>query len=224
MRRREVGQCSCIATSWWDLCGPRSHEEPLDKTDSNQTLMANAYVYITADYYQIPELMDLALAKFCKASMYFYQPGFTDVVALVYDSALSRARELRSVFCSIVVRNATSLVTDGTFIDVGVRLPGFMKEILPKLVTEYECRLTEERDGMMKSTSDSPSLALRLETTKAKVAEAEARLRAAEEETAHTRRKVNESKCCRHCGKENNVFFEYDYRAYSLRCVCRTRY
>jgi hypothetical protein len=70
---------------------------------------------------------------------------------------------------------------------------GLMREVFPKLVTEYENRSEMEKRRNTELTTESTSLALRL--------------REAEEETVNMRRKVNESKCCRHCGKENNVFF-----------------
>jgi hypothetical protein len=187
--------------------------------------MANAYVYIVAEYYQIPQLRDLAVSKFCKTSKDFCLPGFKDVVALVYGSeALSTAQELRTAICSTVVRNATALISDGTFMDECVKLPDLMREVFPRLVAEYENRSEMEKRRNTELTTESTSLALRLESTKAEAAGVEARLREAKEETVNTRRKVNESKCCRHCGKENNIFFEYDYSTYSLRCVCRTRY
>jgi hypothetical protein len=33
---------------------------------------------------------------------------------------------------------------------------------------------------------------------------------------------VNNAKCCRHCGLENNVYFEHE--GLPLQCKCRTRY
>ena len=140
--------------------------------------------------------MGLASAKFRKASVYFRQAGFTAVVSMVYDSALSRAQELRSILCSTVLQNAAALITDEPFMNVSVRLPQFIGEVLPSLITEYECRLNEGRDRTTKSISESNSLVLSLERTKAEVAEAEAKLRAAEEETAPTRQTVSDAKCC----------------------------
>lgn len=76
-----------------------------------------------------------------------------------------------------------------------------MTEVFPELVSDYESRLHREKGRNIELTSESTSLELKLESTKAEAAEAQARLREAEEEAVNTRRKVNESKSCRHCGK-----------------------
>jgi thymidylate synthase len=68
-----------------------------------------------------------------------------------------------------------------------------MREVFPKLVTEYENRSEMEKRRNIKLTTESTSLTLRLWEV--------------EEETVNTRWKVNESKCYRHYRKENNVFF-----------------
>jgi formylmethanofuran dehydrogenase subunit E len=74
-----------------------------------------------------------------------------------------------------------------------------MREVFLKLITEYENRSQMEKRRNTELTTESTSLTLRLWEA--------LRLREAEEETINTRQKVNKSKCCQHCGKENNVFF-----------------
>lgn len=111
-----------------------AHEETLDKMNMNQALMANAQVYVAADYYQIPELMRLAVDKFRKRSMKFYQPGFADVVAFVFQCTPNLAPEMKNILGSTFLKNAVSLVSDTTFMDTGDRLSGFFKRALPLVV------------------------------------------------------------------------------------------
>ena len=101
--------------------------------------------------------------------------------------------------------SGAALIADEKFMKTNVRLPAFMNDIIPKLVMDCECRLEEDRDRTTKSISESTSPALSLERAKAEVAEAKTTLRAATEQTILTRRKVNESKSCRHCERESNV-------------------
>ncbi|KAL9608155.1 MAG: hypothetical protein Q9167_006997 [Letrouitia subvulpina] len=118
-----------------------AHEEP-SGGKINAALVANAQVYITADYYQISKLKSFALAKFRDASRYRCEPGFERVVAFVCSTTSRTARELRSLVCSAVIRDAKSLIPyDQQFMEAVVQFPDFMKEVLPNLVAEYECRL-----------------------------------------------------------------------------------
>lgn len=67
-----------------------------------------------------------------------------------------------------------------------VQLPALGWEILPKLVAEHDSRSERNKEQIMELTSDSASLTLGLERTKAEAAEAEARLQAAKEEVVVT--------------------------------------
>ena len=164
-------------------------------------MIANAQVYIIADYYQVSKLKDLATTKFRKASKGFELLGFAEVVNLVYDSeGLDSAQELRSAISANIINNATILTSNESFMQECELRPTLARELLPKLVAEYENKLKKE---------------------KKRSAEAMAKIR----------EDVNNAKCCRHCGKESNVYFQDDYgisgmseEAHSLRCVCRTRY
>ncbi|KAL9613573.1 MAG: hypothetical protein Q9167_001906 [Letrouitia subvulpina] len=199
-----------------------AHEEPLDKMNINHVLKANVQVCVAADYYQIPGLMRLAVKKFEKAStcMEFYQPGFADVLAFVYESTNTTC-ELRSILCLTMVRNAASLISDKSFMNTAARLSGCLEEVLSALVTDYERKLESKGDRIKALNSESFSLRAEAVTRSAENANLQARLQAAEDAAADVRRKVNESKQCRHCNEANTVYFEYDN---SLRCVCRTRY
>lgn len=162
--------------------------------------------------------MDLATLKFQAASKDFNQPGFAEVLALVYESVPDSARELKSILCSMAVRHASALVVDESFMEVAAQLPAFAREILPSLVVDYESKL-EEKQGKIRG------LISELDILRNDLHHTQDHVRSAEEEAKNRRKQVNNAKRCRHCGKENNLFYERDLLdQYSLRCVCRTRY
>ena len=181
----------------------------------NPALFTNAYVYIVAEYYQIPELRDLAVTKFREASMKVpHLPGFEELVSLVYESEeLSKARELRSSLSSLIVRSASLLIKDKPFMEVCVRIPDLVGDILPELVIE--------KMALLKRISDSMTLQKITKEQVADAVEAEGKLR---EQFADMRQKVNDAGCCRHCGKECNVHVKEEIWGWSLRCSCKTRY
>jgi hypothetical protein len=184
-------------------------KQTLDVPDSNDVLMANIYVHKAADYYQISELMEHARTKFTKAAADFRQFGFANVVTLLYDSDSTTAQELGPIVCSIIARYATTLMVDGAFMDVVAELPGFIKALLPTVVAEYECRLESEKS--LHATS--------LEEAKTRIVELNEMVQAAKEETAQTRKRVNDAKSCRKCYRACTISFD-DKPPYSLRCIC----
>lgn len=113
---------------------PKDVSNNNNNNKNNDALIANTRVYAAADYYQLAKLKELALQKFRKASTMPVQAGFAEVITLVYESTSDEAHELRSVLCSMTVKNASRLVEENDFTTVAARIPDFIQELLPKLI------------------------------------------------------------------------------------------
>lgn len=188
-------------------------------------MMSNAYVYLVADYYQIHQLKDLAVTKFCTASKKFCLPGYIYLVSLVYGSeALYMAQQLKSVVSSNIAKNLKELLKDQSFLEECDRLPALTKEILPKLIAEHEKKSEEDGQQILLLDQRILSLIRESESLEIKLKIAEAQAKDAEAETVATRMQVNIAKYCRHCRKGSNVYFDNEIGKISLRCVCSTRY
>ena len=117
-----------------------TREQKTEEAESSNKLMAHAQVFIAADYYQVPKLLDLALEKFEEASTVdVCLAELHEVVALVYNFDSDRADILKSFLCSVALRHAAELVADEGFMETSVQFPEFMKDILPDLVKDQKC-------------------------------------------------------------------------------------
>ena len=191
-----------------------SSEETASKANSNDILTINALVYIAADYYQIPGLMELASFLFHKASKNFNMDGFPEIVSLLYSLTSGAADRMRNIICSVIVTNIDSLIHNQAFIDVAVHLPDLMAALLPKLIDNHRTKSIEASETLTATIAELEMArnSLEIERLRAKLAETKA---------DNIRDKVNESTQCRHCKRESNVSFDEDG---TLRCVCRCRY
>ncbi|KAI9672828.1 MAG: hypothetical protein M1831_000264 [Alyxoria varia] len=64
--------------------------------NTNVILKNNLQVFIIADYYNIPALMNLAVKRFRRNARHFFETdGYADVVAMLYDEVPSHAKLLR---------------------------------------------------------------------------------------------------------------------------------
>ena len=118
--------------------------------DDTTMLMANAYLYLLADYYQIPGLLNLSAAKFRTAMSHKIDlSDFHKVVSLMYgsDEAIF-ARELREYVNSAIVENAASLIKVDAFMEQCQQQPMMAAIVLPMLVEHYETRLKEQRESL----------------------------------------------------------------------------
>lgn len=185
---------------------------------NNERLIANVNTFIIADYYNIPELMQLAIDKFKIASRQFQQKGFADVLSSVYGSTPESARELRATVCSIVASNVINLVADEEFMEAAAHAPSFIKDIFLSLIMAYASRV---RDG----EKNVKHLIAEHATVQQELQQCQTSLKTAQDATQKVRTDVNNAKRCRHCGLESNIYFEHElHQSYTLRCVCRTRY
>ena len=191
-------------------------------------LIANAHVYMLADYYQIAKLKESSIAKFYTASTFLLAVDFAEVASIIFGTeGLENAQSLKSCITSKVIENMSSLKKHGDFMDVCTRIPEMMRVVLPKLIEEYEAASKSLRSEVKRLEAcveqiqnDKTSAVETLASERIKTNEDGKRIRSA----------INEAHC-RHCGKDSNVHFEIDYRygeyfskEYSLRCACRTRY
>lgn len=116
------------------LNGSRADKTISDETRSSKTLLMHAQVYIAADYYQMPDLCDLALMKFRAPLCSLNIGAFIEVIELVYDfKSESAAKRLRSALCYIAVKYAELLLFQPEFLDKVVHFPEFMRDFLPRL-------------------------------------------------------------------------------------------
>ncbi|KAI9663519.1 MAG: hypothetical protein M1831_002528 [Alyxoria varia] len=105
---------------------------------ANDVLNNNAFVYITADYYQITELMNLAVVKFRKASENFSLDNFSSVIDIVYDYTPESATELRFIVLSCILKNAKQCMADQALMEAMAAMPNFTKDMMPAMVSGYE--------------------------------------------------------------------------------------
>ena len=107
--------------------------------EENSCLKANAFVFMLADYYQLPGLKDLAAKKFAIALTNFNIDGFSEVLSLIYGSEyLAMAQELRRGATAIVIQHLQSLVKDKAFSDECLRQPEILVDALPGLATKQQ--------------------------------------------------------------------------------------
>ncbi|KAG8630853.1 hypothetical protein KVT40_002472 [Elsinoe batatas] len=172
----------------------QERDDPAIDND-NQTisrLRVNTLVYTLADYYNIPDLAQLASTKFEAALNYGYQ----EICRLVYESAPLPASVLRSCLCNVIARDGRKAIKDEAMMNTAIELPGLLRDCFVKLVTTNQ-RLSEERDE---------AVALKL------IAEEVAKEanRRGQQEKENVISQVNGARNCRHCGVANNVLFQLE--------------
>lgn len=100
--------------------------------------MIHAQVYLVADYYQIPGLMNLALIKFRRIRE-VYTNNYIEVVKFVYNfESASVTKPLRSTLSSLLAEDGKDLLHSSEFLDEIVLVPKFLKDVLPRLCTTPE--------------------------------------------------------------------------------------
>lgn len=178
-------------------------------------LEINTFVYILADYIQVPDLKALAVRKFAATLEGDCQDGLGDVCHLVYRSAPSTASDLRSCLIEWIASNGQKLIDDTKFIQIALTLPELLYDA-------FSCAI---RQHLVTSDERDAAVSARLE---AEDSATEANRRGQEDKQRLIAR-VNQARRCRHCSLENNVRFEREGSSlgrteYSFRCTCRTRY
>jgi hypothetical protein len=90
-----------------------------DTTLSEHYLVCNAKVYEAAEFYVIPSLIKLAVAKFeVAATRQWSSYQFLKVVDYIYDSTLSSYEQLRAIVIQIAVTNQKELLEDEGFTEL----------------------------------------------------------------------------------------------------------
>ena len=119
--------------------------------EENSWLKANAYVFMLAEYYQLPGLKDLAAKKFAIALTNFNIDGFSEVLSLIYGSVyLAMARELREGVTAVVIQHVQSLARNEAFSHECLRQPTVLVDALPGLASR---RLEDLRSAIDLRTS-----------------------------------------------------------------------
>ena len=155
-----------------------------DNFEINTVLKSNIEVYIAADYYNIEELMDLAIDKFRTASKHFHSEGFADVVKMLYDSAPDSTSKFKEIVCDTISFHISSLVVNEIFMETAAQLPGFIEQILPMLVLNHE-------DERRKMSDHTQTLLSEFETTKGEVSRLQKDFIEANDEARAQKEKVN---------------------------------
>jgi len=181
----------------------------------NEKLQANTLVYILADYCQIPELKYLAVRKFAAGVEVICLTGFGNVCHLVYGSAPPTALDLRSCLSGAIASHGRQLVEDASIMSTVLLLPELLRDAFATAVREHHVAC-EERDSAAAASLEAKEIATEANTR-------------AQEDKQRVVTQVNTARHCRHCGLDNNVFFERESSylgrsEYSFRCRCRTRY
>ena len=209
-----------------DDTGDEEIEQATIKFDGHRMLIANAQVYILAEYYQISKLKELATTKFKNAIPQYPFHGFGEVISLVYGSEdLASAGVLKAEVDTVLINNRIALIVDEELREHCFQLPELMKSILPKFIVDFH-------DKIKVHAASEEEYAIKLKAKERKVEHAEwecqnAKLEA-EFELERVRASVNKAKRCRHCSVDCNVRFKKEPKGdqkYSLRCDnCDTRY
>ena len=128
---------------------PQDQNASQDDTSAiNEKLIANANVSLLADYFQVPDLEQLAVTKFRAGLQGFKAQGFADVIALVYGSEVLRlAQKLKDVVDSAIVQHAKALLGEEDFKQECQKQSIVTTELFSRAVDHYELKLTEPRDN-----------------------------------------------------------------------------
>jgi hypothetical protein len=165
---------------------------------NNTKLRANTFVYILADYYQIPELKRFAMKIFAAALEEICPKGFGDTCHLVYEVAPPAALDLRSCLSNGIASHGQQLVEDVSFMETTLLLPQLLRESSLGIVQQH--RITsEERDAAVAASLKAED--------EAKVANTKS-----QEDKRQVIAQVNNARRCRNCSLENNVFWNMSNR------------
>ena len=107
------------------MCGSRACR------NNNVALLSNAKVAIAADYYQMPDLLQFAVDKFCVSveMKSFNVDGFAKIAQLIWTSFPHSTSLLKSKVIDMIVNNATELATDEAFTALAQTLPEILHEV-----------------------------------------------------------------------------------------------
>jgi len=184
---------------------------------TKDTLLNNVLVYAIAEKYYIPELKELAKAKFLDQSHRLLSTNlYPEIIKLVYESTPSSDRGLRNAVALACVEETKALVDNPTFSAVVKTVGDFGFDILCKSLKSHDWQL----DEMLASKT---ALEDEIEETKSQVASRESERDRYKAKLEQVIKVVNSHGNCRHCNVEFYGYLDLDDPT-TLRCGrCRTR-
>ncbi|KAG7002083.1 tRNA (guanine(26)-N(2))-dimethyltransferase [Physcia stellaris] len=110
-------------------------DQAVDLQNIHSRLLVNTAVYATADRLNIPELKDLAAAKFAECAKYWPQHDFVTIVSAVLDSTPANDRGLRPIIAERCENHISEIL--------GIKIPEGKPTVDSK---EWEKVLTKDGD------------------------------------------------------------------------------
>ena len=115
--------------------------------------MTNANVYLLAEYYQIPELKDLAMDKFEYALDDHSTDDFVEVVCLIYETdEFATAEALKRNIAAYITQNVKALSEESSFLKICSHHPEILVDALPHFAGR-DCRQRKSLNKQRKLTT-----------------------------------------------------------------------